>query len=339
MKEKTVEKTAPKVDIDAIITKARSNFKNSEKGLGLQIVRGTDRKLSDNDSDYICWPNSSWQVLTGIRGLPFGRIVQIAGKPDSGKSTHAMEFMSRAQKQGVQVILWDAENKFSTSRFEKYFGGKSEDLIVITSKMILEGSDEVDAVVHAFMELNPGQKVLIVWDSVGSTVGKSEGMVAKRQSKQMAEAAKDNGAAVRGFIQLMETYKNHETGVEKIAVLLINQTYANIGSHGQKESGGQKVEFFSSIIIQLTRKANLNKIKQGLKRKIGITSKAVVKKNHLFDSEESIAELDLDITARGIFVNSKSPALKLVGEEQRSSEDFEQTEDDVEIADETEDEE
>jgi len=327
------EKTAQKVDIDAIISKARSNFKNSEKGLGLQIVRGSDRKISENDSDYICWPDSSWQVLTGVRGLPFGRIVQIAGRPDSGKSTHAMEFMARAQKQGAQVILWDAENKFSTSRFDKYFGGISNDLIVITSKMILEGSDEVDAVVHAIMELNPTQKILIVWDSVGSTVGKSEGMVAKRQSKQMAEAAKDNGAAVRGFIQLMETYKNHETGEERIAVLLINQTYANIGSHGQKESGGQKVEYFSSIIIQLTRKAYLFKVRAGLKRKLGITAKAVIRKNHLFDSEESIAELDLDITARGVFVNSKSPALKLVSEAQRSSEDFEAVDEDVELAD------
>jgi RecA/RadA recombinase len=332
------EKAPQKVDIDAIINKARSNFKNSEKGLGLQIVKGSEIKLSDRDEDYICWPNSAWQVLTGIRGLPFGRIVQIAGRPDSGKSTHAMEFMSRAQKAGYIVVLWDAEKKFGSSRFEKYFGGKNEELFVITSQMILEGIDEVDAVIHAIMAEYPEKKILIVWDSVGGTLSKSEGALDKRQSKQMAEAAKDNGQAVRGLAALMEQYKDKKTGDEKIAVLLINQVYANIGSHGQKESGGQKVEFHSSIIIQLTRKANLNKMKNNIKRKVGITTKAVMKKNHLFDSEDSIAEIELDITARGVFVNSKSPILKLVGEEQQvlAQEQLEESPDDVEMADEGE---
>ena len=328
------------VDFDKVINKARANFKNSEKGLGLQIVKGSEIKLSDRDEDYICWPNSAWQVLTGIRGLPFGRIVQIAGRPDSGKSTHAMEFMARAQKSGYIVVLWDAEKKFGSSRFEKYFGGKNDELFVITSQMILEGIDEVDAVVHALMSEYPDKKILIVWDSVGGTLSKSEGALDKRQSKQMAEAAKDNGQAVRGLAALMEQYKDKETGDEKIAVLLINQVYANIGSHGQKESGGQKVEYHSSIIIQLTRKANLTKMKQNIKRKVGITTKAVMKKNHLFDSEDSIAEIDLDITARGVFVNSKSPVLKLVGEEQQAlaNEELEESPDDVEIAGEEEEE-
>lgn len=40
-----------------------------------------------------------WKALTNLKGLPFGRIIQISGKPDSGKSTHAMAFMKFAQDQ------------------------------------------------------------------------------------------------------------------------------------------------------------------------------------------------------------------------------------------------
>ena len=109
------------IDLDSIINKARSNFSRNEKGLGNQITTGSNIFRPTEDSHFICWKDSPWETLVGIRGVPFGRIVQIAGRPDSGKSTHAMAFMKQAQDQGIVVILWDAENKFSANRFDNYF--------------------------------------------------------------------------------------------------------------------------------------------------------------------------------------------------------------------------
>ena len=82
--------------------------------------------------------------------------------------------------------------------------------------------------------------------------------------------------------------------------MLINQSYANIGSVGQKESGGQGVEYFSSIILQLSRKSDLNRVMKGVKVKTGIVSRAKVKKNHLFEGEFSVAEMDIVVTAGDI---------------------------------------
>lgn len=310
------------VDLNKVIEKARAIFKNKEKGLGKQLVRGSDIPKPTKNEDFVHWLNSSWELLTSIKGCPFGKIIQIAGKPDSGKSTHAMEFMSRAQKQGHIVILWDAEGKFGSKRFDTYFGGRSEDLLVVTSKMILEGSDMVDSYVHTMKELYPEKKIFIVWDSVGGTLPTAEFTKNKRDSRQMAEASKENAMVCRGFVQLMETYRDKKTSEYTISVLLINQTYANIGAPGQKESGGQKVEYFSSLIIQLTRKADLFRQRDGIKRKIGIKTRARVKKNHLFDGEDTLAEMVLDITAGGVTVNKADPAYKLASVEQQSKEDF-----------------
>lgn len=305
-KEETTSKTEKPtkvekpINLDAILNKARAQFSKNEKSLSLQISTGASIHKPDKDSDFICWRGSHWEALTGIRGLPFGRITQIAGRPDSGKSSHACQFMSLAQAAGHIVILWDSENKFSATRFDKYFGGHSDQLLTVTSKMILEGGTMVEFLIKSTMEMYPNKKILVVWDSVGGTLSKSEGVKDLKDTMQMAEASKENGRVIRGLVRLMEEYKDKQTGEEKIAVLLINQSYAQINSPGQKESGGQKVEFFSSLILQLTRKADLNKTKDNVKYRIGIVTRAKVKKNHMFDGDSSVAELDLQVTAGGI---------------------------------------
>lgn len=299
-------------DMEDIIKNARSVFKNSEKGLGQQIILGSKMPKLTKDSDFICWKKSPWELLTGVRGCPFGRICQIAGKPDSGKTTAAMTFLKNAQQQAVIPILWDVEGKFDTMRFDHKIGGKSDNLFVVTSKLILEGADMVDALIESVNNKFPTRKIFLVWDSVGGSLSVSEEAKDKRSGKQMAEAAKENGAVVRGFVQQAETLRNRKINEERLAVLLINQTYANIGSHGQKESGGQKVEFHSSIIVQMTRTGDLQKVRNKVPRKVGITSRMKLRKNHLFDAADCISELTVHVMANGMFVDPKSAAYSLL---------------------------
>jgi RecA/RadA recombinase len=293
------------IDLDKILNSARGTFSKNEKGLALQMTSGSNITRPTKDSEFVLYPGEHWQALTGVRGIPFGKFVQIAGKPDSGKSSHAMAFMKSAQDAGHIVVLWDAENKFSPNRFDNYFKGDSNQLLSITSKVILTGGDMVVAACRAAMSAYPDKKVLVVWDSVGGTLSTAENTKNLRESRQMAIAAKENGQVLHAWVNLMEEVKDKDTNEERVAGLLINQTYANIGSVGQKESGGQKVEYHSSIILQLTRKGDLNKVRDGIKRKTGILTRAKVRKNHLFDGEDSIAELDLEVLAGSIRTPSK----------------------------------
>lgn len=298
----TVKK--PAIDIDKLIKKAQDSYSKKDKGLAKQLSTGKTIIRPSGDKDYVVWSKGDhWKALTNLKGLPFGRIIQISGKPDSGKSTHALGFMKFAQDQGVLVILWDSERKFSPSRFDKKMGGESDKLLVVDTAKIIDGAKAVAQLVHAAKEMDPDIKILIVWDSVGASLNSKEDKEDDEDfSQQPGVSAREISYAIKKFNKLANKYMNKETGEETISTLVINQTYASIGMGApvQIEKGGGELYYLSSIIIQLSRKKDLNRVKGGNKLKYGIVSRAKVKKNHLFDGDECISELDLVISADGV---------------------------------------
>jgi RecA/RadA recombinase len=293
------------IDIDKLVKKAQDSYAKKDQGLAKKLSTGKTIIRPNEDKDYVVWNKGEhWKSLTNLKGLPFGRIVQISGKPDSGKSTHAMSFMKAAQDQGHLVILWDAERKFSAKRFDEKMNGQSNNLLVVDTNKIIDGAKAVAQFIHAAKEINPLVKILIVWDSVGSSLNSTEDKDDGSEdfSQQPGVSAKENSYAIKKFNKLANNYINNETGEATIATLIINQTYSSIGMGAptQIEKGGQEIYYLSSIIIQLSRKKDLIRVKGGDKYKYGIVSRAKVKKNHLFEGDECISELDLVISADGV---------------------------------------
>jgi RecA/RadA recombinase len=294
------------IDIDKLVKKAQASYAKKDQGLASKLSTGKTIIRPADDKDYVVWTKGDhWKALTGLKGLPFGRIVQISGKPDSGKSTHAGAFMAFAQAQGYLVILWDSERKFSPNRFDHKMGGSSDQLLVVDTNKIIDGAKAVAQFVHAAKEMNPDVKILIVWDSVGASLNSTEDKEeegTEDYSQQPGVSAKENSYAIKKFNKLSNRYMNKETGEETIATLVINQTYASIGMGAptQIEKGGNEIYYLSSIIIQLSRKQDLTRVKNGDKYKYGIVSRAKVKKNHLFEGDECISELDVVVSADGI---------------------------------------
>jgi len=290
------------LDINKLVKKAQESYTKTEKGLSSQLSTGKSIVRPTEDKDFVCWTaGEHWEKLTHLRGIPFGRIIEISGRPDSGKSTHAAAFMKFAQDQDVLVILWDAEKKFSAQRFDKKIGGCSDNLLIVDTNNTLNGANAVAHFVNAAKEQNPAAKILIVWDSVGAGVNSTEDIEGEETySKQPGVSAKENAYAIRKFNKLANKYINRETGEETIATLVINQNYQNIGSSGYTEKGGGEIYYLSSVIIQLSRKQDLTHVRGGERYKYGIVSRAKVKKNHLFDGDECIAEMDLVVSAAGI---------------------------------------
>jgi len=298
-REKTV-KTKSKLDIEEIVKLAKGRFSKKDASKALRMTTGDKIVLPSDLSYYITSQalEKFWKLLTGLPGLMFGRIFQIAGKPDSGKSTVAQLFMKAAQDQDVQVVLWDAEGKFDSTRFRDRMGGLPDNVLVAPSRNILEGGAQVTAYVKTIKELDPDQKILIVWDSVGASLNSAEDEENDDYSRQPGVTAKEVSWAIRRFNQLMEKFRD-EDGNYTIAILAINQVYANIGSVGFKQKGGAELEYLSSLILEMSRKSNLTKTRNKQKIKHGITTIARVKKNHLFHGEDCVAELDLVISASG----------------------------------------
>jgi len=291
-----------KFNIDELVKKAQQSYSKKEIGLSKQLSTGKTIVRPDEDGDYVMWTKGDhWKTLTHLKGIPWGRIIQISGKPDSGKSTHAAAFMKFAQDQGALVILWDSEKKFSAKRFDEKIGGRSNELLVVDTNNIINGSKAVAHFVNAAKEMDPDIKILIVWDSVGASLNSTEDKDdTEDYSQQPGVTAKENAYAIRKFNKLANKYVNRETGKDTIATLVINQTYANIGSVGQTEKGGGEIYYLSSVIIQLSRKQDLTRVKQGEKYKYGIVTRAKVKKNHLFEGDECVAEMDLVVSSDGI---------------------------------------
>lgn len=296
----------PKFDINALVEKAKGRFDKKKSPLTTRMKTGDKITLSTNPSDYITSPeiDKFWKPLTGLLGFAYGRIFQIAGKPDSGKSTAAMLAMKAAQQQGALVILWDAEGKFDSVRYKERIGGDPSQIAVAPSRNILEGVQQVVAYVKAAMEMDPDTKIFIVWDSVGASINSAEDEENDDYSKQPGVTAKEVSWAIRRFNQLIEKNRDKD-GNYTIAVLCINQVYANIGSVGFKQKGGAELEYLSSLILEMSRKATLIRTKNKQKVKYGITTVARVKKNHLFGGDDCIAELDLCVSASGIDLSNE----------------------------------
>lgn len=298
------------IDISKLVLDARALYGKAEAGLAKQISSGVSIVRPEKDSDFIMWNQGNhWAELCGIKGIPFGKIIQIAGRPDSGKSTHAACFMVEAQKQGCLVILWDAEGKFAKRRYDEKMGGDSSSLIVVNTNNIIDGAKHIANIISAAKSQNPKIKILVVWDSVGASLNsKDDDEDTEDFSSQPGVDAKQVTWAIKKINKLIFKFFNKETGEHSIACLIVNQVYAAIGSVGYIEKGGQQLQYLSSLILQLSRKKDLVKIKKGISTKYGIVTRAKVKKNHLHDGDDCVAELDLEVSSSGIklFKTSKT---------------------------------
>lgn len=295
-----------KFDISSIVADVQKLYNKDLKAKGM-ITTGDSVRQIYTENDGVPVPaGHPLKELVSLPCVPYNKILQISGNPDTGKSTVCGQLMASAQKSGHLVIIWDAEDKFDARRFDKYFGGSAKELVLVKTNEILQGGEKVRKIILTTKEKYPDAKILFVWDSVGGSQSRShaERELDSEKHGQPGQDAKENGAVMKMLVSLINKYP------DSIAVVMANQVYAKIGfmQHGDKESGGKKIEFHSSLIVQLKRLKVLTKTVKGLKTKYGILTRAIVTKNHLSQSETSLHQLDFEITASGASVSSEQVA-------------------------------
>lgn len=285
-----------KIDVSKIVSDMQRLYAKDKKANSI-ICSGDSVKTVYTEADGAPYPQGHpLQTLSGLPCLPYNKILQVAGKPDAGKSTFAAELMVSSQKAKLQVIIWDAEDKFDANRF-KALGGSPEQLLVIKTNEILKGAELVRKYITAIKEQDAEAKILLVWDSVGGSQSRShaERELDSERHAQPGQDAKENGSVMKMLVALINKHP------DSIAVYLVNQTYAKIGfmQKGDATSGGSKIEYHSSLIVMLKRIKVLTKVVKGVTTKWGIVTRATVTKNHLSPSATSIHQLDFTVTAEG----------------------------------------
>jgi RecA/RadA recombinase len=286
-----------KISLDDIVARTQALYKKDGKGAGM-IATGTVLRRPTKPEEFVLAPEGHvWTELTGLLGVPYDCIIQIAGAYDSGKSTIAGELMASAQKQNVYVILGDSEKKFDRNRYEKHFGGNANGLLVVQSTMIRKLAGGMFKLIDVILEADPTARIFGVHDSVGGSVSRSraERDIDDEKENQPGSEAKENSDYMKHLVARMDKYPG------RIAWLLINQMTDKIGfgQKGQARSGGHKISFHSSMIIEMKKIKTLTKTVNKVLVKTGIVTCAKIDKNHLSSTENSVEKMNIQVTAKG----------------------------------------
>ena len=201
-------------------------------------------------------------------GLPFGRMVEIAGKPSGGKSTISYHAARVATALGCIVVLIDVEGTADRVRLSQLGIDVSKVLVKqpdpdkVDKKGNLEVQLTVEEVgrtiehtINIFHQNYPDVRVIYIWDSVGQTPSEDE------IGKDFGE--RNVGARAKAITQF----------VTKIAPLIsetkslligINQVRDSIGGNPMFPTysvpGGNAWEHYASLRLEIQKKTA---IKQG----------------------------------------------------------------------------
>lgn len=243
------------------------------------------------DADYLHMPEW-WVKATNTKGIPFGKIVMIAGDSDSGKTSCAIAAMKAAQAQDVAVLYVETEGKTSTQDMVNW--GVDPDQVMLVQESIAERAFEaMFALWDGFFKSYPEGKLLVIFDSLGNVVSKRDSEIDLTSENQ-----KPGGKGQINRLGLNKLIAKRDE--DDVAVLMINYTYDNIGSPGKTNAGGKAVNFFSSLTYQTSRKQWLEKTVKGEKVRIGARVQWRLFKNHLDKANPGSKTIELDITAAGI---------------------------------------
>ncbi|MCG3175433.1 MAG: Protein RecA [Candidatus Omnitrophica bacterium] len=288
-------------DLSKTVERMKELFKKDEKRADQFGLGDSLEKVSSNPSDYIVLPEW-WKTHFGIIGIPFGKWIQLSGKPDSGKTTTCLEAIKQAQLQNHIVIYVETEGKTTPEDLITY-GIDPNGVMTICTNITEELWENVNTALDVIKDTYPDAKVLLVIDSYGNTTSMRDSEMKFTESSGMVGGqAKTNRAGIQSIVakQLQQD----------IAVLVVNYSYANIGSVGETNAGGRALEFIAALIINCSRVSDYTKTVKGKTVKAGINTRFRVTKNHFakaLKDEEGKAILlpkdcNLRITSEGISV-------------------------------------
>lgn len=280
-----------KFDMKGLAEDIRKEFKDTPK-LASRIGVGSNlSKLTD--ADFLTMPKW-WKECTGVPGLPFGKLVMIAGDSDSGKTSAAIQAMKAAQEQEVGIIYVETEGK-TTEKDLLNWGVDPGSIMLIQSSIAEEAYQLLFATWDKFRERYPASRLLIVFDSIGNVVSQRDTDIdLTEQNSKPGGKGQINRLAINKMVTRQEQ--------ENAAILIINYTYDNIGSPGKTNAGGKAVNFFSSLSFQTTRKGWYEKTVKGEKVRAGALVTWKLFKNHLNKDTDNKKEFTLRITKEGIEV-------------------------------------
>ncbi len=224
--------------LDAAVAKVNKSF-------GLRVA-----PLSSHDLDVkaISTGNIALDSITGVRGLPRGRLIELYGPPSSGKSSMALQCAAHAQKLGLTIVYLDYEQAMDPN-YCKNLG-----LDVDAPSFLFGQPDFAEQGFNAIRELiDTGEVGLVIFDSVGAMATEKELSVVTGKStfadkaKMMAQAMRQITPSVAKH-DVVCIFLNHIQDV--IDSSPMGQKLAASGVKRTTTPGGKALKFHASVRIE-----------------------------------------------------------------------------------------
>ena len=238
------------------------------KTIHKQYGKGSLRVMSDHSAaepvQVISTRNKVIDDLTGIGGIPRGRVTEIYGPESGGKTTLCLQIVAEAQSHGELAAYIDAEHAMDVEYAHKL--GVDVDKLLISQPDCGEEALEI-----TLMLIKSGGVSVVIVDSVAALVPRAE-LEGEMGDAQMGLQARLMSQAMRKLTHAVKTTNT--------VLIFINQVRDKIGvMFGSPETttGGRALKFYSSIRLDIRR---ISQIKKG-ENIIGHNAKVKIVKNKL----------------------------------------------------------
>jgi recombination protein RecA len=209
-------------------------------------------------------------------GLPVGRIVELTGLEQSGKSLVSAHLLAETQKLGGVAVLIDTETAVSRE-FLEAIGVDVSKLLYVSADSVEQIFDMTETIIEKVRETSKDKLVTIVTDSVAAASTKTE---------LAADYGKDGYATDKAIIISKAMRKiTNMIGRQKILLVYTNQLRQKMNAMPFGDpwttSGGKALAFHASVRLRLKGTGQIKMKVGGQDKIVGMKVRAQVIKNRM----------------------------------------------------------
>lgn len=207
-------------------------------------------------------------------GFPVGRVCEITGLEQSGKSLLAAHTLLNTQKKGGLAVYIDTENALSTE-FLSAIGLNLKEMLYVPLETVEDIFETVETIIEKVRSSDKNRLVTIVVDSIAGASTKTE---------MAADFDKDGYATAKALIISKAMRKiTNLIGRERICLIFTNQLRQKLNAPAFSDPwttpGGKGIPFHASVRIRLSSIGAIKAKINGVEEVIGAKVKAKLVKN------------------------------------------------------------
>jgi recombination protein RecA len=208
-------------------------------------------------------------------GAPVGRIVEITGLEQSGKSLLSAHLLADTQRQNGVAVMIDTETAVSRE-FLEAIGVDVSKMLYVSADSVEQIFEYIESIIEKVRETSRDKLVTIVVDSVAAASTKVELEGDYDQSGYATQKAIIISKAMRKITNLI--------GRQKILCVFTNQLRAKMNAmfgDPWTTSGGKALAFHASVRLRLKNMGQIKVKVGGVDRVIGMKVRCQVIKNRM----------------------------------------------------------